>query len=125
MKPTSKDAGASSSIVPLIAVSVVRVFIALGYGWLCVGHTVADTGEQIPGNPFGALLSVADGTLTWPTVTKWIFLIAAIIAFDLTVVAAAALAYGTARTDSSPRPASPNSPVHTKIKSLPDQKPVG
>ena len=87
-KPTPKDAGASSSIVPLTAVSVAIVRTALRYGSLWVGRVVADTGEQIPRHPFGALLSVTGDTLTWRTVSTWIFVIAAIIASSITVAAA-------------------------------------
>ena len=98
-KPTSKGAGTSSSMFPLIAVSVVIVLIALGYGSLWLGHVFVDTGEDIPVNPFGALFSVAGGKLTWPSVSTWIFVIAVIIVSGLTGVAAAARATGSGKND--------------------------
>nr|QJS06123.1 conjugal transfer protein TraD, ATPase [Cryobacterium sp.] len=98
-KPTSKGAGASSSAFPLIAISVVIVLIALGYGSLWLGHAVTDTGEQIPANPFGALLSVAGGKLTWPPVSTWVFVIAVIIVSGLTGVITAARAAGSGKKD--------------------------
>ncbi|OZD85322.1 hypothetical protein CH260_20470 [Rhodococcus sp. 05-2256-B2] len=96
-KPTSKGAGTSSSMFPLIAVSVVIVLIALGYGSLWLGHVFVDTGEDIPVNPFGALFSVAGGTLTWPSVSTWIFVIAVIIVSGLTGVVTAARATGSGK----------------------------
>ncbi|WP_206509823.1 type IV secretory system conjugative DNA transfer family protein [Rhodococcus sp. KRD197] len=98
-KPTSKGAGASSSVLPLIAVSVVIVLIALAYGSLWLGHAFAGTGEEIPGNPFGALFSVAGGQLTWPTVSTWIFVIVVIIVSGLTGVVTAARAAGGGQND--------------------------
>ncbi|WP_051364826.1 type IV secretory system conjugative DNA transfer family protein [Rhodococcus sp. JG-3] len=98
-KPTSKGAGTSSSMFPLIAVSVVIVLIALGYGSLWLGHVFVDTGESIPGNPFGALFSVAGGQLTWPSVSTWIFVIAVIIVSGLTGVVTAARATGSGKND--------------------------
>ncbi|KQU55506.1 hypothetical protein ASG84_22160 [Rhodococcus sp. Leaf278] len=91
-KATSKGAGSSSSMVPLIAVLLVIVLIALGYGSLWLGHASSDTGESIPGNPFEALFSVAGGTLTWLTVSTVIFVIAVIIGSGLAGVGAAATA---------------------------------
>ncbi|OZE28469.1 hypothetical protein CH278_23920 [Rhodococcus sp. 05-2254-5] len=98
-KPTSKGAGASSSVLPLIAVSVVIVLIALGYGSLWLGHAFTDTGEQIPGNPFQALFSVAGGKLTWPTASTVIFVMAVIIGSGLVGVAAAARASRGGKND--------------------------
>lgn len=98
-KPTSKGAGASSSVFPLIAVSVVIVLIALGYGSLWLGHAVTDTGESIPANPFAALFSVAGGQLTWPSVSTWVFVIAVVIVSGLTGVITAARAAGSGKKD--------------------------
>lgn len=98
-KPTSKGAGASSSVFPLIAASVVIAVVALAYGSLWLGHTFAGTGEDIPGNPFGALFSVAGGQLTWPRASTWIFVIAMIIVSGLTGVVTAARAAGGSKND--------------------------
>ncbi|MDV8078016.1 TraM recognition domain-containing protein [Rhodococcus sp. IEGM 1370] len=89
-RPTAKGAGTQSSMFPLIAISVVIVLIALGYGSLWLGHAFTDTGESIPGNPFQALFSVAGGTLTWPTVSTVIFVMTVIIGSGLAGVGAAA-----------------------------------
>lgn len=98
-KPTSKGTGSTSSTLPLIAVTVVIAAVALGYGSLWLGHVLSDTGEQIPRNPFGALFSVAGGTLTWPTASTWIFMTALVIVSALTGVAAAARAAGGGKND--------------------------
>lgn len=98
-KATSKGAGASSSMLPLIAVLLAIVAIAVAYGALWLGHAFTDTGQQIPANPFVALFSVAGGQLTWPTVSTWIFVITVIIASGLTGVAAAARAAGSGKKD--------------------------
>ncbi|MEH6807054.1 MAG: hypothetical protein V7697_28845, partial [Rhodococcus erythropolis] len=83
-KATSKGAGASSSMLPLIAVLLAIALIAVAYGSLWLGHAFTDTGQQIPANPLVALFSVAGGQLTWSTVSTWIFVITVIIASGLT-----------------------------------------
>ncbi|OZF25758.1 hypothetical protein CH296_27025 [Rhodococcus sp. 14-2496-1d] len=98
-KATSKGAGASSSMLPLIAVLLAIVAIAVAYGSLWLGNAFTDTGQQIPANPFVALFSVAGGQLTWPTVSTVIFVITVIIASGLTGVAAAARAAGGGKKD--------------------------
>ncbi|MCJ0980626.1 TraM recognition domain-containing protein [Rhodococcus sp. IEGM 1401] len=86
-------------MVPLIAISLVIVLIALGYGSLRLGHAFTDTGESIPGNPFQALFSVAGGKLTWPTVSTVIFVMAVIIGSGLAGVATAARASRGGKND--------------------------
>ncbi|MCX6489425.1 MAG: TraM recognition domain-containing protein [Rhodococcus sp.] len=98
-KPTSKGAGASSSMLPLIAVLLAIALIALAYGSLWLGHAVTDTGQQIPANPFQALFSVAGGKLTWPTVSTWIFVIVVIIGSGLAGVLTAARMSGGGKDD--------------------------
>lgn len=98
-RPTAKGAGTQSSMVPLIAISLVIVLIALGYGSLRLGHAFTDTGESIPGNPFQALFSVAGGKLTWPTVSTVIFVMAVIIGSGLAGVATAARASRGGKND--------------------------
>ncbi|KZF06331.1 MULTISPECIES: type IV secretory system conjugative DNA transfer family protein, partial [unclassified Rhodococcus (in: high G+C Gram-positive bacteria)] len=98
-RPTAKGAGTQSSMFPLIAISLVIVLIALGYGSLWLGHAFTDTGESIPGNPFQALFSVAGGKLTWPTVSTVIFVMAVIIGSGLAGVAAAARASRGGKND--------------------------
>ncbi|MFM9263389.1 type IV secretory system conjugative DNA transfer family protein [Rhodococcus sp. 5A-K4] len=98
-RPTAKGAGTQSSLFPLIAISLVIVLIALGYGSLWLGHAFTDTGESIPGNPFQALFSVAGGKLTWPTVSTVIFVMAVIIGSGLAGVAAAARASRGGKND--------------------------
>lgn len=98
-RPTAKGAGTQSSMFPLIAISLVIMLIALGYGSLWLGHAFTDTGESIPGNPFEALFSVADGKLTWPTVSTVIFVMAVMIGSGLAGVAAAARASRGGKND--------------------------
>ncbi|OAK53809.1 type IV secretory system conjugative DNA transfer family protein [Rhodococcoides kyotonense] len=98
-KPTSKGVGTSSSTLPLIAISVVIVLIALAYGSLWLGHALSDTGQEIPGNPFGALFSVVAGTLTWPAVSTWIFVIVLVIVSGLTGIVTAARAASGGRNE--------------------------
>jgi hypothetical protein len=98
-KATSKGTGASSSMLPLIAVLLAIVAIAVAYGSLWLGNAFTDAGQQIPANPFVALFSVAGGQLTWPTVSTVIFVITVIIASGLAGVAAAARAAGGGKKD--------------------------
>ncbi|MFC8181581.1 type IV secretory system conjugative DNA transfer family protein [Rhodococcus sp. NPDC057297] len=89
-KPTAKGAGTSSSLFPLYAVLAVIALILSAYGSLWAGHALGGTGDQVTGNPFEALFSVAGGTVSWPQASTWVFVIVLGVGSGLVGVGAAA-----------------------------------
>nr|WP_143545651.1 type IV secretory system conjugative DNA transfer family protein [Rhodococcus sp. 06-1059B-a] len=78
-KPTSQGAGTQSSLFPLYLTLGVIAVIALAYGALVGGHALAGTSDQVPGNPFEALISAVAGDLAWPGASTVLAIVAVVV----------------------------------------------
>ena len=86
-----RDPGGASSEAVLVWVAIVLVVVVVGavYVAMHLGHRLAGTGAELPGDPFSVLFGLLGGDLAWPGTAGWWILAAA-----ATVVVVLAVAVG-------------------------------
>ncbi|KQU28414.1 MULTISPECIES: type IV secretory system conjugative DNA transfer family protein [unclassified Rhodococcus (in: high G+C Gram-positive bacteria)] len=97
---TARGAGTQSSMLPLVGIVALIALLLVSYGALWAGHAAAGTAALVPGNPVQALIEVAAGSLTWPTLSTVVLILAAMLAVAaLTGVAVLRRGRGTTAVD--------------------------
>lgn len=68
-----RDPGGLSGEAILIWITVVLIMVVVGtvYAAMHLGHRIADTGAELPGDPFSLLFALLGGKLDWPGVAGW------------------------------------------------------
>ena len=68
-----RDPGGASSEAVLVWVAIVLVVVVVGavYAAMHLGHRLAGTGADLPGDPFSVLFGLLGGDLLWPGAAGW------------------------------------------------------
>ena len=85
-----RDPGGASSEAVLVWVAIVLVVVVVGavYAAMHLGHRLAGTGADLPGDPFSVLFGLLGGDLLWPGAAGWwVIAAAAALLVSLAIVA--------------------------------------
>src|SRR5699024_307262 len=68
-----RDPGGASSEAILVWLAIVLVVVVVGgvYAAMHLGHRLASTGADLPGDPFTVLFGLLGGDLAWPGAAGW------------------------------------------------------
>ncbi|PYF96369.1 Type IV secretory pathway, VirD4 component, TraG/TraD family ATPase [Georgenia satyanarayanai] len=90
-----RDPGGASSDAVLVWVAIAGVIVVVGgvYAAMHLGHRIADTGADLPADPFSVLFGLLGGDLAWPGAAGWWVIATLAVVLVVLIVAAGLLVH--------------------------------